>query len=389
MLDGIRIIDMTSVIFGPYATQMMADLGAEVIKIEALPHGDISRYLGSAVTDKKMGSTHLTLNRGKKSLALDLKQEEDAATLRQLLEGADIFIHNVRAKAIARLGFDYEAVRAIKADIIYVHGTGFGQNGPYADMPAYDDVIQAASGTTDLLPQTDGNPQPRYLPTVIADKVASHFATQAMLTAIIYKMRTGKGQHVEVPMFECFTSFLLTEHLRDATLVPPLGPAGYPRQLDARLRPLPASDGYFAVVAHNDQATLHLMKMTGCAGLLAHPDYDSKKGRGINLLALFDEIAKHTPAKTVAEWIALCRENDLPAMVARDLDDVVNDPHLKAVDFFRTRTHPDVGSMHEMRPPVRYSAAPARDLGFAPRLNADGDAIKAALQNKTAKGKSI
>ena len=197
MLEGIRIVDLTTVIFGPYATQMLADLGAEVIKVEMPGVGDVSRYLGSGVPDPTMGSIHLTVNRGKRSIALDLKKPEDAEVLRGLLATADVFFHNVRGKAIARLGFDYDGCRAIKPDIIYVHGTGFGQEGPYADLQAYDDVIQAASGTTSLLPRVDGDPRPRYFPSLIADTVAGQFGAQPILPALGHKFRTGGGQEVQ------------------------------------------------------------------------------------------------------------------------------------------------------------------------------------------------
>ena len=200
MLDGIRIIDLTTVVFGPYATQMLADLGAEVIKVEA-PGGCVSRALGSSAGDATDGSVHLTVNRGKRSIVLDLKDDGDRAVLRDLIAGADVFFHNVRRAAIARLGFDYAACRALKPDMIYVHGAGFGQDGPYADLQAYDDVIQAASGTTSLLPRVDGDPAPRYFPSLIADKVAGHYGAQAILAALVHKLRAGEGQQVEVPMF--------------------------------------------------------------------------------------------------------------------------------------------------------------------------------------------
>jgi crotonobetainyl-CoA:carnitine CoA-transferase CaiB-like acyl-CoA transferase len=179
MLEGIRIVDMTSVIFGPYATQMLADMGAEVIKVEP-PSGDISRYIGRFKNVRGNGSTHLTVNRGKRSIILDLKQDDDSATMRKLLTTADVFIHNVRGKAIEKLGFGYDAVKAIKPDIIYVHCTGFAQDGPYRDLQAYDDVIQAATGTATLLPRADGNPRPRYFPSLIADKVAGHYGARAL-----------------------------------------------------------------------------------------------------------------------------------------------------------------------------------------------------------------
>jgi len=205
MLDGIRIIDLTTVIFGPYATQMLADLGADVIKIESA-QGDTPRYMGQFKTTPFMGGTHLTVNRGKKSVVLNLKTPEDAAVLRELLTTADIFVHNVRAKAITKLGFGYDAVKAMNPDIIYAHFTGFSQDGPWKDLPAYDDVIQAATGTTSLLSKVDGNPKPRYLPSLIADKVSGTYGAQAMLAALVHKLRTGEGQHVEVPMLDCFAA---------------------------------------------------------------------------------------------------------------------------------------------------------------------------------------
>ncbi|MGL3821002.1 CaiB/BaiF CoA transferase family protein [Sphingopyxis sp. R3-92] len=379
ILSGIRIIDLTTVIFGPYATQMLADLGADIIKVEAPGLGDVSRYLGNGIPDPTMGSIHLTVNRGKRSIALDLKKPEDAAVLRDLIATADVFFHNVRGKAIARLGFDYAGCQAIKPDIIYVHGTGFGQDGPYADLQAYDDVIQAATGTTSLLPRVDGNPRPRYLPSLIADKVAGHYGAQAILAAIIHKLRTGKGQEVEVPMFECFASFMLTEHLRDATLDPAIGPTGYPRQLDPTRQPFPTADGYLAIVPYTPASTVRLMGLLGSTDLLETPEYEAAKATGQHMQIIYSEIARKTPARTTAEWLELFAANDIPAMEARDLQNIKDDPHLAATGFFRRRPHPDVGAYDEMQPPVKYGAAEPRDLGFAPRIDADGDAIRGEI----------
>jgi crotonobetainyl-CoA:carnitine CoA-transferase CaiB-like acyl-CoA transferase len=380
MLEGIRIVDLTTVIFGPYATQMLADLGAEVIKVETPGVGDVSRYLGNGVPDPTMGSIHLTVNRGKRSIALDLKKPEDAEVLRGLIATADVFFHNVRGKAIARLGFDYDGCRAIKPDIIYVHGTGFGQDGPYADLQAYDDVIQAASGTTTLLPRVDGDPRPRYFPSLIADKVAGQFGAQAILAALVHKFRTGEGQEVQVPMFECFTSFMLVEHLRDAALDPPIGPAGYPRQLDPTRQPFPTCDGYVAIVPYTPESTARLMALLGSDGLTETPEFQAAKANGQHMPIVYSEIARKTPAKTTAEWLALFAENDIPAMAVRDLQDIRADPHLSATGFFRHRTHPDVGAFHEMQPPVKYGAMPPRDLGFAPRVDGDGASIRAEIR---------
>jgi crotonobetainyl-CoA:carnitine CoA-transferase CaiB-like acyl-CoA transferase len=380
LLSGIRIIDLTTVIFGPYATQMLADLGAEVIKVETPGLGDVSRYLGSGVPDPTMGSIHLTVNRGKRSIALDLKKAEDAAILRDLVAGADVFFHNVRGKAIERLGFDYASCKALKDDIIYVHGTGFGQDGPYADLQAYDDVIQAATGTTSLLPRVDGNPAPRYFPSLIADKIAGQFGAQAILAALVHKFRTGEGQAVEVPMFECFASFMLTEHLRDDTLDPPIGPAGYPRQLDPTRQPFPTADGHMAIVPYTPDSTARLMVLLGSEDLLTSPEFDAAKAKGQHMPLVYSEIARKTPAKTTAEWLELFAANDIPAMAARDLQDIREDPHFVATGFFRRREHPDVGGYYEMQPPVKYGAMSPRVISFAPRIDGDGDAIRAELE---------
>jgi crotonobetainyl-CoA:carnitine CoA-transferase CaiB-like acyl-CoA transferase len=375
MLDGIRIVDLSSVIFGPYATQMLADLGAEVIKIEP-PRGDPPRYMGKFKTTRFMGGTHLTVNRGKKSIVLDLKAPEDADVLRSLLSDADIFVHNVRGKAVRKLGFGYDDVKAIKPDIIYAHFTGFGQDGPWADEPAYDDVIQASSGTTSLLSRVDGNPAPRYFPSLIADKVAGTYGAQALLAALVHKLRTGEGQHVEVPMLECFTSFMLTEHLQDAVFEPPIGPMGYPRQIDPARQPFPTSDGHIALVPYTDEKIILLFDLLGEPDFLKTHPFDTPMGRFQNMTEIYARIGELTPQRTTNEWLKVLKENDFPVVVAIDLEDVFENEHLVATDFFHKREHPTEGTIREMRPPVRYSADPDRTIGFAPALGQHSDEIR-------------
>lgn len=378
MLEGIRIVDMTSVIFGPYATQMLADLGAEVIKIEA-PRGDTPRYMGRFRHTPYMGGTHLTVNRGKKSVVLDLKKADDADVLRRLIATADIFVHNVRARAIAKLGFGHDDVRAMKPDIIYAHFVGFGQDGPWADDPAYDDVIQAASGTTSLLSRVDGDPAPRYLPSLIADKVAGTYGAQAMLAALVHKLRTGEGQHVEVPMLECFTSFMLTEHLQDAVFEPEMGPIGYPRQLDPARQPFPTADGHIAIVPYTDEKVVRLMALLGDDQFLTQPPLDTPMGRFQNMTPIYARMGELTPARTTAEWLAVLKAEDYPVVVAADVSEIFENPHLAATGFFRRREHPTEGMIREMRPPVRYSADPNRKLGFAPTLGEHSDEVRASV----------
>ncbi len=379
MLEGIRIVDMTSVIFGPYATQMLADMGAEVIKVEP-PTGDISRLLGKPAKTVGMGSTHMTVNRGKKSIILDLKNPEDAEVMTSLLKTADVFFHNVRKSAIERLGFGGDAVRSIKSDIIYVHGTGFGQDGPYADLQAYDDVIQAATGTTSLLPMVDGDPRPRYFPSLIADKVAGLYGSQAILAALVHKLRTGQGQDVEVPMLECFANFMLEEHLQAATFDPPLDDIGYPRQLDPGRQPFPTANGWISIVPYTDLKIIKVFALLNGSDILKREPLDSPVGRFRNSTLMYGEIAKLTPTKTTAEWLDILAEAEIPAMEARSLSTIFEEPHLKATGFFRAREHPTEGKFKEMAPPIRFSADKDRTLGFAPTLGEHSTEIKSALR---------
>ncbi len=372
LLEGMRVVDLTSVVFGPYATVTMADLGAEVIKVEG-PTGDQFRYAGQPRKTSGMGACHMNLNKGKQSVALDLKTAEGKAGLTKLLEGADVFIHNVRLKGIERLGFGYEAVKAIRPDIVYVHCVGFGSGGPYRDLQAYDDVIQAATGTVTLLPRADGEPRPRYLPSLIADKVAGLHAAYATLAAIVHRLRTGEGQFVEVPMFEAFSHFMMIEHLYGKTFLPQPYPAGYPRQIDPERQPFPTADGWISIVPYTDQSIGLLAQLLGAPELMDEERFATPLSRALNMTGFYAEIAKRTPAKSTAEWCRIFAENQIPAMPIRDLEDLVDDPHLQAVDFFQPRTHPTEGDYLHTRAPVRFSVGEP-ETGPAPRIgqhNAD------------------
>ncbi|HEX7944825.1 MAG TPA: CoA transferase [Phenylobacterium sp.] len=379
MLDGIRIVDMTGVVFGPYATHMLADLGADVVKVEP-PQGDQMRMAGRPARTRLMSPAHLTLNRGKRSIVLDLKLAADAEVMRALLTDADVFIHNIRGAAIDKLGFGYETVRVLNPTIIYVHGVGFGQDGPYADLQAYDDVIQAATGATTLAGRVDGDPRPRYIPSLIADKVAGLYGAQAALAAIIHRLRTGRGQYVEAPMFEAFAHFLLEEHLGAHTFAPPSGPIGYARQLDPARQPFPTADGYISIVPYTDANLVEVFTVLGRPQVLDDPRFATARDRAGAMTDLYGLIAELTPAKTTAEWIEALRAARIPAMAVRDLEDVTQDPHLQAVGFFRRRTHPSEGDFVEMQPPIRYSDAPTREPRYAPRLGEHTEEIKAELR---------
>lgn len=383
MLHGVRIVDLSTVVFGPYATQMLADLGADVIKVEP-PEGDPMRLSGRPARTPGMSPAHMTLNRGKRSIVLDLKQPDDAEAMRALLKTADVFIHNVRGAAIEKLGFSYESVRAIRPDIIYVHGVGFGQSGPYGELQAYDDVIQAATGTATLSSRVDGDPKPRYIPSLIADKVAGLYGGQAMLAAIIHRLRTGRGQYVEVPMFEAFAHFMLEEHLGGLVFDPPSGRVGYARQLDPARQPFPTADGYICIVPYTDANLVQTFQLLGRPEVMSDPRFATPRDRARNMTSLYDLIGQLTPARDTAEWIETFRAARIPAMPVRDLAHVTEDPHLEAVGFFRRREHPTEGTYLEMQPPVRYGDAEPFELRFPPRLGEHTQDIRSELDGSRA-----
>ncbi|WP_369410159.1 CaiB/BaiF CoA transferase family protein [Erythrobacter crassostreae] len=367
MLEGMTVIDLTSVVFGPYATQILSDYGADVIKIEG-PGGDAYRHGAKPAKTSGMGPGFIALNRGKKSLVLDLKNTEDAEILRGLLSTADVFVHNVREAAIARLGFDYDAIKAINPNIIYVHCVGFGSGGPYAGLQAYDDVIQAATGTTSLLPRADGNNRPRYLPSLIADKVAGLHAAYATLAAITHRLRTGKGQHVEVPMFEAFASFMLKEHLDAKTFDPPNGDAAYARQVDPDRQPMMTQDGWISIVPYTLPQFPKVVALLGDPELAGEERFKTPQGIIAAAPELYQRMAALTPTKPTAEWLTILREHNIPCMAVTDLNDVIDDPHLRETGFFQASDHPSEGALYQMRDPNSFSDWEAGPLGNAPRL---------------------
>jgi crotonobetainyl-CoA:carnitine CoA-transferase CaiB-like acyl-CoA transferase len=376
MLEGVKVLDLTSVVFGPYCTQLLADLGAEVTKIETPGSGDSFRWSGKAVATKGMSPGFMTINRGKKSAILNLKEPDDNATLKSLLRVTDVFILNIRGKAAERLGLDYASVKAINPEIIYVHCLGFAQDGPYADLQAYDDVIQAASGTASLLSRVDGDPRARYLPSLIADKVAGLHGAYAVLAAIIHKLRTGHGQRVEVPMFEAFTSFMLLEHLAGETFDPPNAPTCYGRQVDPDRQPFPTSDGYISIVAYTDEAWPRLFEMLGNPSFLSDERFATFRLRSINTAPLYREIARLTQNFTTAELLVLCHAAQLPAQAVRDISAIKNDPHLEATGFFKRRTHPTEGDYFEIQSPIRFDDYVRPVLDHAPKLGEHSEEVR-------------
>lgn len=353
-LAGIRIADMSTVVFGPYCTQILADLGADVIKIEP-SSGDTVRSIGTPPKTPGLGPIHLRLNRGKRSVNWDMKSEEGRHATRKLLETCDVFLHNIRPDAIGRAGLAYEDVKKIRPDIIYVHCTGFGLGGPYAGLQAYDDIIQAASGATSLLPRVDGNPMPRYVPMLFADKVSGLHAAYATLAAVIQRMRTGEGQYVEVPMFEAVTSFNLLEHLCDATFVPPTGRWGYARQLNPTRQPLRTKDGYISIAPYVDDRWVRFFDAVGHPEVLQREPFTDRASRNRHTAQLYQAAAEIMPERTTVDWLQILKVAQIPAIQVNEIDDVLADPHLVATGLFREREHPTEGAYMEVRPPVKFA----------------------------------
>ena len=379
MLEGIKVVDLTSVVFGPYCTQILADLGADVIKVETPGVGDSFRWSAAAPASPNMAPGFMAVNRGKRSIALDLKTPADLAVMHALLRDADVFVVNVRGKALERLGLDYAAVQALRPGIIYVHCVGFGQTGPYADLQAYDDVIQAATGTATLLPRTDGDPRPRYLPSLIADKVAGLHGAYAALAALFHRARTDAGQYIEVPMFESFTSFMLLEHLGGQTFDPPHGPVGYARQIDPDRQPFPTSDGYISIVLYNFGAWDRVFAVLGDPAFIADPRFAEPRDRFAHQAELYQRIAALTPQFTTVNLLEKCHAEQLPAQPVRDLGEVLGDAHLAAVGYFQRRQHPSEGAYFAQAQPVRFGAGMPEPGRMPPQLDEHGAEIRAEV----------
>ncbi|HEY2660189.1 MAG TPA: CoA transferase [Caulobacteraceae bacterium] len=375
-LKGVRVIDLTSVVLGAYATQMLGDMGADVIKVE-FPGGnrggggDIMRWAGHTPSDdvRDMGPIFMAINRNKRGLLLDLRQPEAMTQLKALIATADVFAASVRYDGLTRLGLSYEDVKAIKPDIVYVHAAGYGSDGPYAGEPAYDDLIQAAAGFGDLLNRTDGDQTPRILPSLVADKVSGLFMAQATLAALFHRQRTGQGQFVEVPMLECVTSFNLAEHMYGHVYDPPNGQWSYPRVTNPHRIPYATRDGHIGLLPYTDKQWDEFFRAAGWAERIAADErFSDYMTRGRHIRELYALVHSITPEKTTQEWLDLLKPLHIPVVKMNRLDDLIDDPHLDAVGLFETYSHPEAGDYVSMRPPVRFSETPGNIRRHPPRL---------------------
>ncbi|MGD0190890.1 MAG: CoA transferase [Rhizomicrobium sp.] len=356
-LHGVTVLDLTSFIFGPYATQTLGDLGADVIKIEA-PEGDPQRFGQKNLKSGNMSSSFVSLNRNKRSLTLDLKTEEGRAKLRSLVPGAQVFIHNVRADAMSRLGFGYEEVSRLNPSIVYAHCVGFGSDGPYASRMGFDDLVQAASGATDLLARLDGNDM-RLLPSYIADKISGLHALYAVLAALFHRERSGEGQFVEIPMLESFTSFLLVEHLFGETFEPPVSHIGNSMALASDRKPLRTMDGHICVQPVSRTQAAKFMELGGIPNAYESERFVTAEGGKAKVLVYYQMMQEAALTKSTEEWMRLGEEHRVAIMRANTLDEVLEDPHLKAVDFFQLRDLPGEGKWRATKPPIKFAKTPA------------------------------
>ena len=364
-LRGIRIIDMTTVLMGPYATQMLGDFGADVIKVEA-PEGDLVRKIGPARHDG-MGPIYLNANRSKRSITLDLKQAEGRAALLRLCADADVLVYNVRAKAMKRLGLSYEDVSAVNPKIVYAGMFGYGQDGPYAARPAYDDLIQGGATIPFLFSRVNEG-QPRYVPSAIADRVVGLAAVGAILASIVERERTGLGQRVDIPMFETMVSFVLGDHMGGLTFEPPLDAGGYSRQLSPDRRPYQTKDGYVCALIYTDGHWQRFFAAIGRPEMpAADPRFASFVSRMAHIDEVYGELTRIFLTRTSAEWLDLLEEADVPAMPMYDFQGVLQDPHLVATDFFRVVEHPSEGTIRTMAVPAKWSRSPTGPARHAPR----------------------
>lgn len=357
-LHGIRVIDLTQFVLGPYATQTLGDLGADIIKVEDPSGGDRQRNQGKAPKSPDMGPLFVALNRNKRSVAIDLKSEDGKGALRELVKTGDVFIHNMRPEAVKRLGFGYKDVAALKPDIVYVEAVGYGSGGPYSGRQAFDDLIQAASGACDLLPLYDGDKELRPFPSIIADKTCGLFAVIATLAALQHRSRTGEGQFVEVPMLETFTGFIQAEHIWGKTYHDVPGKFGHPTTITPHRKPYKTKDGYLVVLPASREGSVKFLELGGIPGAYESERFLSAADGKARVNAYYEMMREAALVHTTEEWMALCDTHHIPAMRANEMSTLFDDPHFKAVGFFEEREIASEGRYRAMRPGLKFSKSP-------------------------------
>jgi crotonobetainyl-CoA:carnitine CoA-transferase CaiB-like acyl-CoA transferase len=364
-LAGVTILDLSTVVLGPYATQLLGDMGADIVKVEN-GAGDIMRHAGPSPAPG-MGAIYMGLNRNKRSVLLDLKTPDGIEAIRRLAAKSDVFFTNVRMDGLKRLKLGYDDLKRIRQDIIYVHCAGYGAGGVYEGKPAYDDLIQAGSGVADLLRIREGGP-PKYMPALFADKVSGLHAAYATLAGLFARAQTGKGQFIEAPMYEAFTAFNMVENLFGHTFIPPLAQVAYTRSSSPNRKPYQTKDGFIGVLPYSDAQWQTFFELGGRPELFAQdPRFNTYKARTANINALYELVAEVALTKTTAEWLELLEKADIPSMKCNSLLDVLEDPHLRGTGFIHERDHPAIGKYVAMEHPVKFTGTPA-DIRSEPPL---------------------
>lgn len=363
-LEGIRVLDLTSVVLGPMTAQYLGDMGADVIKVEP-PEGDITRTIGARRSDG-MGALFLANNRNKRSVVLDLKRPQGQEVLRRMARDCDVLLHSVRAASAARLGLAYEALCELNPRLIYCHVKGFSDRGAYAGRPAYDDIIQALSGLAML--QTIAAGEPRYVPSIIADKITAVHAAYAIALALFHRERSGRGQSVGVPMMETMVAFNSAEHLGGCVFEPAEGRMGYEPVRQGMRRPFRTRDGWLCVLPYTDANWRRFFELAERPDLAADPRFATQRGRQKNLELVMGELAKQLATRSSAEWLRLLLEADIPCAAVNDLEDLLNDPHLESVEFWKIVEHPTEGKLRLAANPLELSATPPSIRRGPPRL---------------------
>ena len=362
-LEGVRILDLTTVVMGPFATQILAELGADVIKIESL-EGDNMRDVGP-MRSPAMGHIHLHLNRGKRCIALDLKQPAGRDVVKRLLPDMDVLVYNVRPQAMARLGLSYDEVRAVNPRLVYVGTYGYSERGERAGRAAYDDLIQGSVGVPWLLSR-DGTERPRYVPLNFADRVTGLHAVYAVTAALYRRERTGVGQAVEVPMFEAMSHFVLGDHMAGLSYRPAKGGSGYERL--RHRRPYQTKDGYLCVLVYNHRQWTRFFDAIGRPEMMDDPRFATHANRAVHIGEIYDLLAEILKQRTSAEWMDLLEKADIPFARMSSVDDLLSDTHLQSSGFFVEEAHPTEGALYAMRTPTDWSQSAPEPVAPAPRL---------------------
>jgi crotonobetainyl-CoA:carnitine CoA-transferase CaiB-like acyl-CoA transferase len=368
-LDGLRVVDMTSVVMGPTATQLLGDHGADVIKVEA-PAGDTTRQV-TPLRHEGMGYVYLQKNRNKRSVVLDLRQSEHLAALERLLQSADIFIYSVRPQAMRRLGLRPERFVELNPRMISVSLVGYGEGGPYTDRPAYEDLIQGLTAIPSLLART-GSPEPHYVPVSFNDHAVGIYAAAMMMIALNHRNATGEGQHVEIPMFETMAQFVIGDHMGGMAYIPPIGPPGYKRTLTAERRPYRTKDGYICVIVYTDGHWRAFGHLIGRPDLLTEDErFRSLGSRTEHAEVVYALVREQMLTSTTGEWLDRLNAADIPATPLHTLESIFEDPHLRATGFFEESEHPTEGRLLVARGPKSWSRTPPQIRRPAPRLGED------------------